>query len=185
MIFGYCRVSTKNQLDGTSLTDQAEKIREAYPEARIYSEQYSGAKERPIFNEVLALLGPGDILVTTKLDRFCRTTKEGLEYIDQLMNRGVKIHILNMGLIEDNPIGRLLVTQLLAFAEFERAIIRERMESGKQYKRENDPEFKEGRPKKDIDMARADELLAEGLSVSAMCKELGISRGTWYNLKTA
>ena len=178
---GYCRISTKNQLEGTSLTDQAEKIKEQYPEAEIISEQYSGAKVRPAFSKMVESLEAGDLLVVTKLDRFCRTTKEGLEYIDLLMNRGVKIHILNMGLIEDNPIGRLLVTQLLAFAEFERAIIRERMESGKQYKRENDPNFKEGRKKKELDKGKAQELLEQGWSVSAICKELGISRGTWYN----
>ena len=182
---GYCRVSTKGQLEGTSLTDQAEKIREIYPEAEILSEQYSGAKVRPLFTKIVEELEPGDMLVVTKLDRFCRTTKEGLEYIDKLLAKDVKIHILNMGLIENNPLGRLIVTQLLAFAEFERAMITERMQGGRAYKRETDPDYKDGRKKKDIDMARADELLAEGLSVSAMCKELGISRGTWYNLKTA
>lgn len=178
---GYCRVSTKNQLEGTSLTDQAEKIREQYPEAEIISEQYSGAKARPMFGKVVDELQAGDMLVVTKLDRFCRTTKEGLEYIDKLLAKDVKIHILNMGLIENNPIGRLIVTQLLAFAEFERAMITERMQGGRQYKRETDPEYRDGRKKKDLDRARADELLAQGLSVSAICKELGISRGTWYN----
>lgn len=63
------------------------------------------------------------MLVVRKLDRFCRTTKEGLQYIDSLMNKGVKIHILNTGLIEDTPMGRLIVTNLLVFAEFKRTMI--------------------------------------------------------------
>ena len=178
---GYCRVSTKGQREGTSLTDQAEKIKEMYPEAEIISECYSGAKERPKFSTLVGELSAGDTLVVTKLDRFCRTTKEGLEYIDKLLAKDVKIHILNMGLIENNPIGRLIVTQLLAFAEFERAMITERMQGGRQYKRETDPDYKDGRKEKAVDMEKANELLASGLSVSAMCKELGISRGTWYN----
>ncbi|MDU1604732.1 MAG: recombinase family protein [Clostridium sp.] len=65
------------------------------------------------------------------LDRFCRTTKKGLQYIDMLIGKGVKIHILNIGLIEDTPMRRLIVTNLLAFTEFERAMIIERTQSGK------------------------------------------------------
>lgn len=180
-VIGYCRVSTKKQATkGNSLEDQKEVILEKYPQAEIVSECYSGAKERPVFSQVISELREGDTLVTTKLDRFCRTTKEGLEYIDSLMNRGVKIHILNMGLIENNPIGRLLVTQLLAFAEFERAIIRERMESGKAYKRENDPEYKEGRPKLNFEKIPEKE---KGQSVEEYCRLVGISRSSYYNYR--
>ena len=145
-IIGYCRVSTKAQLDGNSIEEQSNKILERYNDVTIYEESYSGVKERPIFNKVLDILESGDTLVVTKLDRFCRTTKEGLQYIDNLMNKGVKIHILNMGLIEDTPMGRLIVTNLLAFSEFERAMIIERTQSGKAIAKTKDG-FKEGRPK--------------------------------------
>lgn len=146
-IIGYCRVSTKGQLDGNSIEEQTLKILERYSNAIIVEESYSGAKERPIFNNVLSDLNKGDTLVVTKLDRFCRTAKEGLDYIDRLMNKGVKIHILNMGLIEDTPMGRLIVTSLLAFAEFERSMIIERTQSGKAIAKTKEG-FKEGRPKK-------------------------------------
>jgi DNA invertase Pin-like site-specific DNA recombinase len=146
-IIGYCRVSTKGQLEGNSIEEQRKSIIERYSNAKIVEESYSGAKERKIFNEVLSSLEEGDTLVVTKLDRFCRSTKEGLEYIDKLMNKGVKIHILNMGLIEDTPMGRLIVTNLLAFAEFERAMIIERTQSGKAIAKQKKG-FKEGRPKK-------------------------------------
>ena len=62
------------------------------------------------------------------------------------MDKGVKIHILNMGLIEDTPMGRLIVTNLLAFAEFERAMIIERTQGGKAIAKTKDG-YKEGRPK--------------------------------------
>ncbi|MDU5883235.1 MAG: recombinase family protein [Clostridium perfringens] len=146
-VIGYCRVSTKGQLDGNSIEEQRGQIIQRYPQAEIVEESYSAAKERVIFNEVLNGLGDGDILVVTKLDRFCRTTKEGLQHIDSLMNKGVRIHILNMGLIEDTPMGRLIVTNLLAFAEFERAMIIERTQSGKAIAKTK-AGFKEGRPKK-------------------------------------
>ncbi len=145
-IIGYARVSTKGQVEGNSLEEQSNKILERYNNAKIVEESYSGAKDRPIFSKVIEELEDGDTLVVTKLDRFCRTTKEGLEYIDTLMSKGVRIHILNMGLIEDTPMGRLIVTNLLAFAEFERAMIIERTQSGKAIAKAKEG-FKEGRPK--------------------------------------
>jgi len=146
-IIGYCRVSTKGQLDGNSIEEQSNKILDVYPTAELIEESYSGAKERTIFNKIVNGLVSGDALVVTKLDRFCRTTKEGLQYIDLLMNKGVRIHILNMGLIEDTPMGRLIATNLLAFAEFERAMIIERTQGGKAIARTK-AGYKEGRPTK-------------------------------------
>ena len=97
MKYGYARVSTKGQLDGNSIEEQSTAILNLYADAEIVVESYSGAKERPLFNKILEQAQEDDYVVVTKLDRFCRSTKEGLEYIDRLMNKGVKIHILNMG----------------------------------------------------------------------------------------
>lgn len=157
-IIGYVRVSTRGQLEGNSIEEQTNKILERYPNAAIVEEGYSAAKEREVFNNVMEHLDLGDTLVITKLDRFCRTTKEGLNYIDNLMTRNVKIHILNMGLIEDTPMGRLIVTNLLAFAEFERAMIIERTQAGKAVARTKEG-FREGRPKK-YDIKKLDNALS-------------------------
>lgn len=146
-VVGYCRVSTKGQLDGNSIQEQSEKIKEKYPNAMIVEESYSGAKERPIFTKVVESIESGSTLVVTKLDRFCRTTKEGLQYIDYLLEKNVSIHILNMGMIEDTAMGRMIATNLLAFAEFERSMIIERTQSGKAIAKQK-PDFVEGRPKK-------------------------------------
>ena len=146
-VIGYCRVSTKGQLDGNSIQEQSEKIRSKYPGALIVEESYSGAKERPIFSKIVEDIEEGATLVVTKLDRFCRTTKEGLQYIDILQSKGVSIHILNMGLIEDTAMGRMIATNLLAFAEFERSMIIERTAGGKAIAKQK-PDFREGRPKK-------------------------------------
>lgn len=147
MKYGYTRVSTKGQLDGNSIEEQTNAIKNLYVDAEIIIESYSGAKERPLFNQILQQAQENDYVIVTKLDRFCRSTKEGLEYIDILMNKGVKIHILNMGLIENTPMGRLIVTNLLAFAEFERAMIIERTQGGKAIAKQR-AGFKEGRPPK-------------------------------------
>ena len=147
MMYGYCRVSTKKQIQGNSLEEQRDAILKQYPSARIYLEQYTGkTTDRPVFKALLSDLQRDDILIVTKLDRFCRSTKEGLELIDELLNRGIRIHILNMGIIEDTSLGRLLVTCLLAFAEFERSMIIERTQEGRAIARTKD-NYREGRPK--------------------------------------
>ena len=183
MFIGYCRVSTKGQLDGNSIEEQTLSIRERYPTAEIVVESYSGAKERPIFNALLDRLALGDTLIVTKLDRFCRTTKEGLQYIDLLLNKGVKIHILNMGLIESSPMGRLIVTNLLAFAEFERAMIIERTQAGKAFAKQRD-NFREGRkPIYTPEQIEHALKLLEDNSYSQVVKMTGISKSTIIRAK--
>ena len=183
MKYGYCRVSTKGQLEGNSIEEQTNKIKEHYSDAKITIESYSGAKERPVFNGLIDQLTANDILIVTKLDRFCRTTKEGLQYIDKLVNKGVKIHILNMGLIEDTPMGRLIITNLLAFAEFERAMIIERTQGGKAIAKQKEG-FKEGRPKiygeKQINHALG---LLESHSYRQVEEITGISKSTLIRAK--
>lgn len=147
MRYGYTRISTVSQEGNTSLKGQEEEILERYPDAKIVSEVFSGAEKRLKFEEIIDKMQAGDMLICTKLDRFCRDTKEGLQYIDALLDKGCSIHILNMGLIEDSPMGRLIVTQLLAFAEFERALIVERCQTGKA-KAKNQADFRDGRPLK-------------------------------------
>jgi DNA invertase Pin-like site-specific DNA recombinase len=183
MFIGYCRVSTKGQLDGNSIEEQTLSIRERYPTAEIVVESYSGAKERPIFNELLERLAFGDTLIVTKLDRFCRTAKEGLGYIDYLMGKDVKIHILNMGLIENTPMGRLIVTNLLAFAEFERAMIIERTQAGKALAKQRD-NFREGRkPIYTPEQIEHALKLLEDNSYSQVVKMTGISKSTIIRAK--
>ena len=104
-VYGYVRVSTVGQLEGYSVDEQAREIRSRYSDAEIIVESYSGAKRREKFEAMVNGAESGDLIVVTKLDRFCRQTKEGLEYLERLMEKGVKVHILNMGLIEDTPVG--------------------------------------------------------------------------------
>ena len=133
MIYGYCRVSTKAQeKDGYSLGEQEKQILEKYPDAKVYSEAYTGTKvDRPIFNGLIKTLKKGDILAVCKMDRFARNTQEGLLVIQDLFKRGIAVHIFNVGLLEDNPMGKFFITIMLSVAELERNQIIERTATGR------------------------------------------------------
>ena len=182
MIYGYARVSTAKQVDGNSFEEQTNVITARYSDVKMIYEQESGAEERPIFLNLLEKVVSGDMIVVTKLDRFCRSTKEGLEYIDLLRDKGVSVHIMNMGIIENTPIGRMIVTNLLAFAEFERAMIKERTQAGKAIARTKEG-WVDGRPRKEPqEFQNFLKKQKDGeLTVAECCEQLGISRATWYN----
>lgn len=148
MIYGYTRVSTKTQLEGNGLKVQTKEILEKYEGAKILEEQFTGTKsDRPIFNKLIEELQEGDVLVVTKLDRLARNTVEGIQIIEGLFAKGVAVHVLNVGLLENTTMGKFFLTTLLAVAEMERNIIIERTQAGKEIAKQ-DPNFKEGRPKK-------------------------------------
>lgn len=184
MIYGCCRVSTKRQLsDGNSIEDQQAQILAKYPDAQIIVESYTGGEERPVFSELLGKVQAGDMIVCTKLDRFCRSVRVGLGYIDKLLDKGVSIHILNMGLIEDTSMGRLIYTVLLAFAEFEKNQIVERCQAGKEIAKTREG-FKDGRPKKfsQAQLTHAVELLKTH-SYTQVESMTGISKSTLQRAK--
>ncbi|EPH71475.1 recombinase family protein [Enterococcus faecalis] len=179
MIFGYARVSTWGQ----DLETQIISLEKAGCE-KIYTEKYTGTKvERGEFQKLLKELTEGDTLVVTKLDRFARSTIQGIETIKTLFEQGVKVHILNMGIIEDTPTGRLTFTIFSAFAEFERDMIVERTQEGKALAKTKSG-FRDGRPKKytkdQLDLAMV--LLKEN-STKMVSRKTGISEATLYREK--
>ena len=148
MKYGYCRVSTQGQfLHGGSMESQIESVKAAGAE-KVYKDVYTGTKrDRPEFNQLMKELKEGDTLIVTKLDRFARSTYEGTSIIKELFERKVTVNILNLGVIEDTPTGRLMFNVFMAFAEFERDMIVERTEEGKAIARQK-PDYREGRPPK-------------------------------------
>lgn len=184
MIYGYARVSTKGQAkDGNSLEAQEKQLRENGA-TTIFYESFTGTKKhRPELDKLMGVLQEGDTLVVTKLDRIARSTVHGITIIEDLLDKGVVIHILNMGKFDNSPAGKLIRTIFLAFAEFERDMIVERTGEGKAICRENDPEWREGRKAIDIpDFQKFLEKTKRGeMSVKECCALLKISRSTWYN----
>ncbi|WP_391116639.1 recombinase family protein [Psychrobacillus sp. L3] len=143
MKYGYARVSTVGQ----DLDTQIQALENEGCQ-KIYSEKFTGIKaDRPDFQVLLSMLQEGDTLVVTKLDRFARSTVDGIQTVKGLFEKGVKVHILNMGLVENTPTGRLVFNIMCAFAEFERDMIVERTQEGKAIAKKREG-FREGRPNK-------------------------------------
>lgn len=143
MKYGYARVSTVMQ----DLESQLQALENEGCD-KIYSEKFTGTKaDRPKFKEVISLLKEGDTFVVTKLDRFARSTIDAIQTVKALFDKGVKVHILNMGLVEDTPTGRLIFNIMSSFEEFERDMIVERTQEGKAIAKQHE-DFSEGRPNK-------------------------------------
>lgn len=185
MIYGYARVSTVGQsINGSSLEEQVAALTE-YGCNQIITEAYTGKTvDRPQFTALLSKLQSGDTLVVTKLDRFARSTVEGVQTVRDLFARDVKVHILNIGLIENTLSGNLILTVFLAFAEFERGMILERTQNGKALAKIQ-PGFREGRPPKykPAQINHALELLGSGLSYRQVENVTGISKSTLVRAK--
>ena len=185
MIYGYARVSTAMQSrDGNSLEEQSAAL-VSYGCQEIITESFTGkTMDRPKFQELLNRLQANDTLVVCKLDRFARTAIEGVQTVKELFERGIKVHILNMGLIENTLTGNLILTVMLAFAEYERGMIVERTQMGKAAARQN-PNFKDGRPKKysSAQIALALDLLNDGKTYREVENMTGISKSTLVRAK--
>lgn len=142
--YGYARVSTTGQdLETQILSLLAEGI----DRDDILEEKRTGTKldARPKFIELIEKVQSGDTIVITKLDRFARSVVDAINTIKELFDKGVKVHVLNMGLVENTPTGKLIFNIMSSFAEFERDLIVERTQAGKALAKLN-PEFTEGRP---------------------------------------
>ena len=178
--FAYARVSTRKQFrDGNGLEEQIAKL-ENVGFDELVVEEFSGATiKRPQLDALIQRLKTGDTLIVTKLDRFARSAAEGLSLINTLLARGVQVFILNMGLIDNTPIGKLITTILLAIAEFERDMIIERTQAGKEIARSKNG-FREGRPpidQKKKDFA-VDLILNQHKSYNEVVELTGLSKST-------
>jgi len=188
MFYGYIRVSTIKQAnEGNSLENQQQQLLEnGVPMENIYQDTYTGTKcDRPSFNELLDKLVEGDTLVVTKLDRFARSMIEGSKIVNDLIERGVRVNVLNVGMMDNTPSSKLIRNIFFSFAEFERDMIVERTLEGKAIKMAKDENATMGRPKKYKKGQReqAMKLLSEGHSYNQVSDMTGISRRTLIRYK--
>jgi DNA invertase Pin-like site-specific DNA recombinase len=182
-VYGYARVSTKKQTNGNSLEEQ-KAILESKSCSKIITEQFTGSTtDRPELVKLLKQLAPGDTLIVTKLDRLARSVQEGSKLIQDLIKRDVTVIVDNLGTISNKPMDKLMLNILLAFAEFERSMIVERTQAGKEIAKSK-PGFKDGRPPKftQYQIESALKLLEEH-SYNQVAAMTGISKPTLIRAK--
>ena len=126
MLFGYARVSTDEQ----DTAAQVSALKAAGCE-RIYREKASGGRwDRPELHRLLDQLRKGDVLVVWKLDRLSRSLRDVLVLMDRLGEAKAGFRSLTEAIDTTSPAGRMMMQMVGAFAEFERAMLRERTKAG-------------------------------------------------------
>lgn len=125
-LIGYARVSTDEQDTFAQLTE----LRRAGC-MTIFEDRASGAsRSRPKLANALAAVGQGDTLVVVRIDRLARSLSHLLEMVEALREKGAYFRSINDPIDTSSPQGMLMTQMLGAFAEFERALIRERTRAG-------------------------------------------------------
>lgn len=171
---GYARVSTSDQ----DPTAQIDALRAAGCDP-IFVEHASGATmQRSQWNECNRGLGRGDTLTVVRIDRLGRSLTDLVSTLDDLAARGVHFRSLTEGIDTSTPLGRMFYQLAAAFAEYERALIRERTCAGIDAARAAGRRI--GRPPALTDEQRtlARRLRDQGEGVAAIARILKVSPST-------
>jgi DNA invertase Pin-like site-specific DNA recombinase len=178
-IYGYARVSTRDQ----DLTSQVHELTAAGC-AKTFKEKASGAKsDRTELAKVIGRLEPGDVLVVTRLDRLARSTRDLLNVIAAITERGAGFKSLKDAWADTtSPHGRLMLTVLGGLAEFERELIRARTGEGRKRAKERGVRF--GRPHKLTPHQRQEALARReaGETLMDIARSYGVSHPTIMRL---
>lgn len=173
---GYIRVSTFDQNVGRQLEGQSLD--------RIFTDKASGKDvNRPQLDAMLAFVRDGDVVVVHSMDRLARNLDDLRQIVQSLTARGVRVEFVKEHLLftgEDSPMATLMLSVMGAFAEFERALIKERQREGIALAKQRGAY--RGR-KKALSAEQANELkrrAAAGERKSEIARSMGISRETLY-----
>ena len=175
MIIGYARVST----DGQSLEAQQVALKAAGAE-RIFAEKVSGTvTDRKALAKAIAALQAGDVLLVTRLDRLARSTRDLLNTLAAVADKGAGFRSLADPMLDTTSAhGRLILAVLGALAEFERSMILARTADGR--KRAMDRGVQFGRKPKlsAFQMQEAMTRRANGESLADIGRSYGVSHST-------
>ena len=166
-IYGYARVSTNDQ----DLTVQRKELAAAGCQI-IREEKETGTTttRRKELRTLLSFLVPGDEVVVTRMDRLGRSTRDLLNIIEELKERGVSLRILKQNIDITTSPGKLFVTFLAGFAEFETELRKERQAEGIARAKA------EGKYKGSLKMVNREEVVLlweQGFCKSAIARKLG------------
>lgn len=156
----------------------------------VYQEKKSGTSRqaREQLAELIDALQADDIVLVTKIDRLARSVKDLRELIDIINGKGATVVFIDNNLTftgkQDDTMSKLLLNMLGAIAEFERDLIVSRTQAGKQYAKENNVDYREGRPKRVLNKKYMHALdLCKEHTVKEVSEMTGISEATIYRIK--
>jgi DNA invertase Pin-like site-specific DNA recombinase len=173
---GYARVSTTGQDTGT----QVARLKAAGCD--IVREEKASGKSRDGRTEletILSFIRSGDTLVVVKLDRLGRSTRDVLNLVHELDQKGAALRVLEPEISTAGPMGKVMLTVLGMVAEMELGFIKERQKAGIE-KAKAEGVYK-GRPVT-LDHAKVKALHAQGIGATAIAKQMGCSRGAVYKV---
>lgn len=173
---GYVRVSGFDQ----NLERQLEHIQVA----RVFSDKASGKDiQRPELERLLAFVREGDTVVVHSMDRLARNLDDLRRVVQGLTQRGVRIEFVKEGLTftgDDSPMANLMLSVMGAFAEFERALIRERQREGIALAKQRGAYRGRKKSLNSEQVAKLKQRVAAGEQKALIARDLGISRETLY-----
>ena len=180
-VIGYARVSTTGQ----SLEAQLDFLTKAGV-TQVFSEKASGKStdKRPELDKALTYLRKGDILIVTKLDRLARSVLDLHTIAKRLDEKGVDLRVLDQPELDTtSKTGKLLFSLLGAVGEFERALILERTQEGREIAKAKGVKFgrKPTLTPKEADSIRLKNA-AWGGSKAELARSVGVSRATLYRV---
>ena len=173
---GYARVSTTDQKTDT----QVDRLKAAGCEV-IRSEKVSGRSRegRSELETVLDFIRPGDQLVVVKLDRLGRSTRDVLNLVHELEQKGACLRVLEPEVNTAGPMGKMVLTVLGMVAEMELGFIKERQRAGIE-KAKAEGVYK-GRPPK-LDHGKISELRSQGMGATEIAEKVGCKRAMVYKV---
>lgn len=189
MKYGYTRTSTKDKQDD-DLPRRALLDAGGGP-AQIFSDQVSGSKEartRSGWTDLDGRLRTGDELVVWRVDRIGRSMIDVISTVKDLLDRGVEVRSRSDGIDPSTREGRLMLSLMATFAEYERELIQERVQAGIDAARARGVRF--GRPAPDakkvaLNLRTVHLIDSEGLGVVEASRTVGWSKATYYRHRSA
>jgi DNA invertase Pin-like site-specific DNA recombinase len=171
---GYARVSSLSQ--STDIQKEALTKAGCNP---VRTEKKSGSttEGRTELATIIDFLQEGDVLCVHKLDRLGRNTRDVLNLVHELSERGCSLQVLEPAIDTSGPMGAMMLTVLGMVSEMELGFIKERQKAGIEKAKANG--VYKGRPMS-LDHDKIKQLKAEGMGATAIARELGCSRGAIY-----
>ena len=176
MKVGYVRISTKDQN-----TARQDELMERLGVEKVYTDKVSGKNtDRPELRRMMDFVREGDVVIVESFSRFARNTRDLLDLMDTLKQKGVQFISMKENIDTESAAGKLMMVLFAALAQFERENLLERQAEGIAVAKVEGR--MKGRPRKaeetfeDIYL----QVQAGKKSASRGAKELGIARSTWY-----